>query len=180
MGSKATTTNFLFFPSFNIFFVYRTLSMRQKTQNHRNQGSIDKKFDFFAVPTSHTQMGSLSAKNAIEKFSSLGTFKIMIFILDNDLPFKNDLFMQWSPSGMDLYIRQFFQAVIFLLLEQWSSFHAIISLEGNVSSLCYELQYLSYAMISLSGTTLSTTFKTSWRKNLEGHQRVPSVKFHSV
>jgi hypothetical protein len=31
----------------NFFLVYRTLSMRQKTKNHQNQGSIDKKFDFF-------------------------------------------------------------------------------------------------------------------------------------
>ncbi len=30
---------------------------------------------FFEVPTSHIQMGSLCAKNAIEKFSRLGTFK---------------------------------------------------------------------------------------------------------
>jgi hypothetical protein len=76
MGSKSTTANFLFCPRFKYFFVYRTLSMRQKTQNHRNQGSIDKKNSiFFAVPKSHTQMGSLSAKNAIEKFSCLGTFK---------------------------------------------------------------------------------------------------------
>ncbi len=50
--------------------------MQQKTKNHQNQGSIDKKFDFFfPVPKSHTQMGSLSAKNASEKFSRLGTFK---------------------------------------------------------------------------------------------------------
>jgi hypothetical protein len=40
------------------------------------RGQSIKKYDFFAVPTSHTQMGSLSAKNAIEKFSCLGTFKI--------------------------------------------------------------------------------------------------------
>jgi hypothetical protein len=35
-----------------------------------------KKNGFFGpVPKSHTQMGSLSAKNANEKFSRLGTFK---------------------------------------------------------------------------------------------------------
>jgi hypothetical protein len=50
--------------------------MRQKTKNHRNQGSIDKKnLIFFAVPASHIQMGSLCAKNVMEKFSRLGTFK---------------------------------------------------------------------------------------------------------
>jgi hypothetical protein len=53
MGSKATTTNFYFWPSFKIFFVYRTLSMRQKTKNRQNQGSIDKKFDFFHQSLSH-------------------------------------------------------------------------------------------------------------------------------
>ncbi len=37
----------------NLFFVYRTLSMRQKTQNHQNQGSIDKKFDFFTQSLTH-------------------------------------------------------------------------------------------------------------------------------
>jgi hypothetical protein len=51
--------------------------MRQKTKNHRNQGSIDKKIKFFWSPyTSHIQMGSLCAKNAIEKFSRLGTFNL--------------------------------------------------------------------------------------------------------
>jgi hypothetical protein len=53
MGSKATTTNFLFCPSFKYFFVYRTLSMRQKTQNHRNKGSIDKKIRFFLQSLRH-------------------------------------------------------------------------------------------------------------------------------
>ncbi len=51
--------------------------MRQKTINLRNQGSFDKKFDFFPDPKSHTQVGSLSAKNASEKFSRLGTFKVL-------------------------------------------------------------------------------------------------------
>jgi hypothetical protein len=48
--------------------------MRQKTINLRNQGSFDKKSIFFPDPKSHTQMGSLRAKNASEKFSRLGTF----------------------------------------------------------------------------------------------------------
>ncbi len=52
--------------------------MRQKTKNVQNQGSNDKKNGFFgSVPKSHTQMGMwLSAKNASEKSSCLGTFKI--------------------------------------------------------------------------------------------------------
>ncbi len=37
----------------NFFFVYRTLSMRQKTENHQNQRSIDKKFDFFPQSLTH-------------------------------------------------------------------------------------------------------------------------------
>jgi hypothetical protein len=35
-----------------------------------------KKSIFFPDPKSHTQMGSLRAKNASEKFSRLGTFKV--------------------------------------------------------------------------------------------------------
>jgi hypothetical protein len=60
----------------NFFFVYRTLGMRQKTKNHQNQKSIDKKLIFSPVSNSHTQMGSLSAKNASAKFSCLGTFNM--------------------------------------------------------------------------------------------------------
>jgi hypothetical protein len=64
-----------------IFFGFcRTLSMRQITKNHRKQGSFDKKFDFFPDPKSHTQVGSLCAKNASEKFSRLGTFKSALSI----------------------------------------------------------------------------------------------------
>ena len=37
----------------NFFFVYHTLSMRQKTKNHQNQGSIDKKFHFFPQSLTH-------------------------------------------------------------------------------------------------------------------------------
>ncbi len=55
--------------------IYRTLSMRQKTKNDRNQGSNTKNIFFCLVPKSPTQMGSLSAKNASKKFSRLGTFK---------------------------------------------------------------------------------------------------------
>jgi hypothetical protein len=43
MGSKATITNFHYGLASNFLFVYRTLSMRQKTKKHRNQRSIDKK-----------------------------------------------------------------------------------------------------------------------------------------
>jgi hypothetical protein len=54
MGSKATTTKFKFWPSFNFFcFVYGTLSMQKKIKNHRNQGSIEKKIDFFSQSLSH-------------------------------------------------------------------------------------------------------------------------------
>ncbi len=66
----------------NFLFVFRILSMRQKYKKHQNQGSIDKKFDFFSpVPNSHTQMGSLSAKNASEKLARLGTFNKAVWLL---------------------------------------------------------------------------------------------------
>jgi hypothetical protein len=59
----------------NFFWIYRTLSMRQKTKNDRDQGSNAKKIFFCLVPKSPTQIGSLSAKNASKKLSRLGTFK---------------------------------------------------------------------------------------------------------
>jgi hypothetical protein len=59
----------------NFFLIYRTLSMRQKNKNDQNQGSNATKNFFGFVPKSHTQMGSLCAKNASKKFSHLGTFK---------------------------------------------------------------------------------------------------------
>ncbi len=49
--------------------------MWQKSINLRNQGHFIKKLFFFPDLKSHTQVGSLSAKNASEKFSRLGTFK---------------------------------------------------------------------------------------------------------
>jgi hypothetical protein len=56
--------------------------MRQKTKNYQNHESIDKKNqNFFPIPYLPTQMGSLSAKNASEKFSCLGTFKLEIFCI---------------------------------------------------------------------------------------------------
>ncbi len=76
MGLKATTTNFLFCPSLKYFFCLSHTQYAAKNPKPSKSGSIDKKkFDFFAVPTSHTQMGSLSAKKAMEKFSCLSTFK---------------------------------------------------------------------------------------------------------
>jgi hypothetical protein len=50
--------------------------MRQNPKTFEIRGQKTKKNGFFGpVPKSHTQMGSLSAKNASEKFSRLGTFK---------------------------------------------------------------------------------------------------------
>jgi hypothetical protein len=54
-------------------------------------------------------------------------------LLDNDLSFKNDV----SHAVIPVWHGSLCQAVIFLLLEQWSSFQAIISLEGNVPSSCF-------------------------------------------
>jgi hypothetical protein len=42
-------------------------------------GQMVKKWIFGSVPKSPTQMGSLSVKNASEKFSRLGTFKAVYF-----------------------------------------------------------------------------------------------------
>jgi hypothetical protein len=47
---KQSPTTFNFGLASTFFFVFRTLSMRQKTKNHQNQGSIEKKIDFFPVP----------------------------------------------------------------------------------------------------------------------------------
>ncbi len=50
--------------------------MLQKTKNHQNQGSIDKKFDFFHQSLSHIpRWVHLVQKNESKKFSRLGTFK---------------------------------------------------------------------------------------------------------
>jgi hypothetical protein len=76
MGSKATTTNFLFCLIFKYFFCLPHTQYAAKNPKPSKSGvNRLKNSIFFAVPTSHTQMGSLSAKNAIEKFSCLGTFK---------------------------------------------------------------------------------------------------------
>jgi hypothetical protein len=54
--------------------------MRLKTKNYQNQESIDKKIKFFPNPLVTFPDGSLSAKNASEKFSCLGTFKLKFFV----------------------------------------------------------------------------------------------------
>ncbi len=53
MGQKQPLPTFNFGLGSNFFLVYRTLSMLQKTKNHRKQGSFDKKFDFFPQTQSH-------------------------------------------------------------------------------------------------------------------------------
>ncbi len=62
----------------NFLFIYRTLSMRKKPETIEIRGQMQKK-NVCLVPKSPTQMGSLSAKNASKKFSSLGTFNIATF-----------------------------------------------------------------------------------------------------
>jgi hypothetical protein len=55
-------------PTFNFglskffFFIYRTLSMRQKTKNYRIKGSNTKFFYIFLFSKSHTHMGLVCAK----------------------------------------------------------------------------------------------------------------------
>ncbi len=53
MGSKATTTNFKFWPSFKFFLGLPHTQYAAKNKNHRKQGSFDKKFDFFPQTLSH-------------------------------------------------------------------------------------------------------------------------------
>ncbi len=53
MGTKATTTNFLFCPSFKYFFCLPHTQYAAKIQNHRNQGSIAKKIRFFLQSLRH-------------------------------------------------------------------------------------------------------------------------------
>jgi hypothetical protein len=77
VGPKATTTNFKFGLASH-FCLPHTQYAAKKQKNHRNEGSIDKKFFFGLVPKLHIQMGSLSVQNASEKFSRLGTFKASI------------------------------------------------------------------------------------------------------
>ncbi len=76
MGPKATTTNFKFWPSlifFGLFTAHSVCGKKPKTIEIR--GHVIKKSIFWFSPRkSNTQMGSLSAKNASEKFSRLGTF----------------------------------------------------------------------------------------------------------
>jgi hypothetical protein len=63
---KTATTIFSFWPSLKVFCLPDT-QLAAKNKDHRNQGSIDKKINFFPVPKSHTQMGSLSVKNVRKK-----------------------------------------------------------------------------------------------------------------
>ncbi len=50
--------------------------MQQKTKKHQNQGSIDKKNDFFPSPWVTYPDGSINVKIMSGKFSCLGTFKL--------------------------------------------------------------------------------------------------------
>jgi hypothetical protein len=50
MGLKQPPQTFNFGLASNLIFAYRTLSIWQKTNIHQNQGSIDKKIDFFPSP----------------------------------------------------------------------------------------------------------------------------------
>ena len=52
-GLKSNHHQLLILAQIQIFLVYRTLSMRQRTKNHRNQGSIVKKIRFFSKCLRH-------------------------------------------------------------------------------------------------------------------------------
>jgi hypothetical protein len=74
MGSKATITNFYFWPSFKFYFCLPHTHYAAKNLKPSKSGV---KF-FGPVPKSPTQMGSRSAKNASENFSCLGIFNYLL------------------------------------------------------------------------------------------------------
>jgi hypothetical protein len=75
MGPKITTTNIEFWSTFNFFsFLPHTEYAAKNQKTFEIKGQLIKTSIFVPVPKSHTQMGSLSVKNASEKFSRLGTF----------------------------------------------------------------------------------------------------------
>ncbi len=59
----------------HFFCLPHTQYAAKKPKTIEIRGNVIKKRIFFAIPKSPTQMGSLSVKNASEKFSRLGTFK---------------------------------------------------------------------------------------------------------
>ncbi len=88
-------------PTFNFgqaskfFFVCRIFSMRQKTKNQQNQGSIDKKFDFFHQSPTHIPrwvhlVQKTRAKNshawAPLKVPKRENFSLWVCDLDLDIP----------------------------------------------------------------------------------------------
>jgi hypothetical protein len=66
MGSKASTTNFKFWPSLNFFLLLHTQFAAKKPKTFKIRGQMIKKWIWI-------KNGSLSIKNGSEKFSRLGT-----------------------------------------------------------------------------------------------------------
>ncbi len=91
--------------------------------------------------------GSVLAVRHSSSFSSIFISLTIIFLSDSDLHFRQWSFFQyWSFSCSDprlawIFVRQFFQELIFLLLEQWSSFKEIIFLEG-----VFHLHVINYSI----------------------------------
>jgi hypothetical protein len=95
----------------NFFFVYRTLSMRQKTKNHQNQGSIDKKFDFFSQSLSHIPrcvhlVQKTPAKNShawapLNKFSKV-LLPLVLLTVTHPRYFIIKMFTQTQSSSVPL------------------------------------------------------------------------------
>ena len=63
-----------------------------------------KKRIFFAIPKSPTQMGSLSVKNASEKFSRLGTFKVVPV---------------WTPRSQDRIVEADLGSKLSMSTDEW-------------------------------------------------------------
>ncbi len=75
--------------------------MGQKPKTIQIWGNVIKKQIFFAIPKSPTQMGSLSVKNANEKFSRLGTFNCVRNGID-DISSEEDFENSKRGSYFDL------------------------------------------------------------------------------
>ncbi len=90
--------------SSNFFFVYRILSMRQKTKNHQNQGSIDKKFDFFPQSPTHIPRWVHLVQKTRAKNSHAWAPLISIRIAEGTHIFKCRLYFWYfnlsNPSGI--------------------------------------------------------------------------------
>jgi hypothetical protein len=103
---QQTTFNFGLTKIF--YFIYRTLSMRQKTKNYRIKGSnAGKKFFIFLFSKSRTHMGLVCAKNASKKFSRLGTFNVVISLKHiTSVPMNRDFKINLKVPKREIFVTE--------------------------------------------------------------------------